>query len=260
MHIKPAWAKLTSPTAMSIHKDRAKMQALDGTYQRVNRAKIHLANLKKRDRNLRRGIKSNIVVNSEPAKLFLPGGRQRFIAKGFLHLEAEKMPEIIAILVGEVIYNLRASLDYLIYELACFDSGQIVEGTQFPIETSVQGFNRRIGRLDDRRKGIFLRGVSDEHIAIIKDLQPCNGCQWTKILQSISNPDKHRELTLIHRGVRYNIPDGSTEAIIDGSPVNMNDGISINVAFKDGLPIIETLEQLHSEITKVLDLFKSEFK
>jgi hypothetical protein len=44
------------------------------------------------------------------------------------------IPEEISIVVGEICYNLRAALDYLVYELARLDSGCIQNGTQFPIE------------------------------------------------------------------------------------------------------------------------------
>ena len=237
------------------------MQSLDGAYQRVKRARKHLANLKKRVNALRQVIYDSIVIERKPALFQLPDGRKVKGLLGSARATLVKSPYIITILVGETIYNLRAALDYLIYELAKFDSKQIVEGTQFPIEDSVQGFNSRTGDLSVKRKGVYLRGISDKHIAIIKGLQPCYGCQWTKVLRGISNPDKHRELTIIRRGVGLNIvPGGRAEVIIAGKPVEVKDTISIDIAFSDGTPIIETLEQLHSEITKVLDLFKPEFK
>jgi hypothetical protein len=36
-------------------------------------------------------------------------------------------------LVGEICYNLRSALDYLVFELAKHDSGTRQENTQFPI-------------------------------------------------------------------------------------------------------------------------------
>lgn len=225
---------------------------MDGAYQRVKRAKIHLANLKKRMRVFRQVIDDSIVIERKPGMVRLENGRDVQGVIGSASFTIPKTPYILTILIGETIYNLRAALDYLIYELAQLDSKQIIEGTQFPIEGSKK-------RFDSRREN-FLKGVSDEHIAVIKGLQPCYGCQWTKMLQSISNPDKHREFTIISRGVDIGIMPGSTEAIIANQPVDVKAGVSVNVAFSDGTPIIETLEQLHSEITKVLDLFKPKFK
>ena len=51
------------------------------------------------------------------------------------------IPAMLGILIGETIYNLRAILDYLVYELAILDSGQIQKGTQFPIEDTESEFD-----------------------------------------------------------------------------------------------------------------------
>ncbi|MCH8188130.1 MAG: hypothetical protein IIB66_05415, partial [Proteobacteria bacterium] len=114
----------------------------------------------------------------------------------------EPVPHIIKILVGEITYNLRAALDYLVYELARLDSGEVKNGTQFPIEDTEDGFKRK--------RNAFLKGVSDKHVAIIESLQPYSGCDWTRILRDLSNPDKHRQLTISKSSVVYSIPQGST--------------------------------------------------
>jgi hypothetical protein len=49
----------------------------------------------------------------------------------------------IGILVGEICYNLRSALDYLIFELAKLDSGVEQRGTQFPIMDAKQDFDGR---------------------------------------------------------------------------------------------------------------------
>jgi hypothetical protein len=236
------------------------MHPLDGAYQRVRRARKHLTNLKKRITVFRGVISDNIAINRKPAKFILPDGREVMGVLGELSFRIEPPPTIIPILVGETIYNLRAALDYLVYGLACFDSKQVVENTQFPIEDKGDVFIRRIGGAGTKRRGVYLAGVNDTHVAIISQFQPCYGCKWTRVLREISNPDKHRKLTIIKAPMVYNIPDGSTERIIDGQSVNMENGISLNIGFSNGLPIVETLEQLHSEVTKTLNLFKLDFK
>ena len=86
----------------------------------------------------------------------------------------QPVPHALSILVGEIIYNLRAAIDYLIYELAFVDSKKIQHGTQFPIEDTEGDV---MGRCDEkRRRGVFLRGLTDQHRAAIKRLQPCDGC------------------------------------------------------------------------------------
>lgn len=226
------------------------MQSLDGAYQRAKRARIHLANLKKRIRAFRQVVSDSVVFDEKPTPFRTQDGRQ--IGHRFGRLTLPSPLQIITLLVGETIYNLRSALDYLIYELAQLDSKKVIEGTQFPIDSSKK-------RFESRREN-FLKGISDEHIAIIQGLQPCCGCQWTKMLQSISNPDKHRKLTTIQHSVGVILPPGSAETIIAEKPMKMQADVTVYVAFSDGLPVIETLEQLHSEIAKVLDLFKPEFE
>ena len=75
-------------------------------------------------------------------------------------------PKNTSILIGEVVYNLRAALDYMVYEMAIFDSGQPQEGTQFPIVTDKNNFS-------NAKKS--LKGVSPQHIEEIKVLQPFCG-------------------------------------------------------------------------------------
>ena len=169
------------------------MQPLDGAYERVNRAIEHLVDLKHRVDILSQKKMNTTFIDLQPdfadlLKIRIEGNP----ITGFTN-EPRFTEPIISIITGEIIYNLRAALDYLIYELACFDSKQVAEGTQFPIEDSEETFNKaRIGKIDDkRRKGVYLRGVNDVHVAAIKQLQPCDGCQWTRYLRTISNPDKH---------------------------------------------------------------------
>ena len=155
------------------------MQFLDGAYQRVGRASKHLTNLNRRVNTVRQSIDEVVLLERKPQKFQLPNGR---IVNGVLGSVSfpinAPIPPIISILIGETIYNLRASLDYLIYDLAILDSGQVTDGTQFPIDDTVKAF--------EKRRNNFLKGLSDEHVAAIERLQPCYGCNWTKVLRVIS--------------------------------------------------------------------------
>lgn len=169
-----------------------------------------------------------------------------------------------SVLVGEMAYNLRAALDYLVYVLAENDSGSSQSGTQFPIEDSQQGFTAH--------RSTRLKGVSDEHAAIIRQFQPYRGCEWTRILRDLSNPDKHRELVSVDvdftlkRLITMHEVDvtGSAE---DGAQVGSADDADMTVYLKgpalvtlpDGLPVVETLEELNRQATVLLFLFSYEF-
>jgi len=166
--------------------------------------------------------------------------------------------------VGEFVYNLRAALDYLVYVLAEADSGTRQNGTQFPIEDSQQGFTAH--------RHTRLKGVSDEHAAIIRQFQPYRGCAWTRILRDLSNPDKHRELvsvdvdftlnrlmTLTEHGILTGSDEGDTEVDSADSDMTVYLKGPALVTLPDGLPVVETLQELDRQATLLLFLFSYEF-
>jgi hypothetical protein len=204
------------------------MHPLDGSKERLIRSGECLADL------------NNIVIDFLRQ---LKAGSQEILGQS-------EVPMKFAILVGECVYNLRSALDYLIYELACFDSKTIVNGTQFPIEVSKKGF--------DRRKNDYLRGISDKHVAMIKQLQPFCECTWTKTLRDISNPDKHRHLTIITpRVVARPNPVHIMNPRVHVSPQMI---ISKQIAFSDGTLVLPILKQLQSQVTQTIDSFYPEFE
>ena len=97
---------------------------------------------------------------------------------------------ITSILVGEAVYNLRAALDYLVYELSLLDSPKKdVRWTQFPIADNIDAW--------DKSCKSRIKYLSDRHISEIRKLQPAFGCTWTEVLRDFSNPDKHERLTYV---------------------------------------------------------------
>lgn len=229
------------------------MQHLDGCYARVARAREHLAELKRRAAAICEPKRDSVVIERKPGRVRLPGGREVDAVLGSVKFPVgTPVPLIISILIGEIIYNLRAALDYLIHELAHFDAKEVIDKTQFPIEDSESGFKSR--------RNNFLEGVSDEHVAAIKRLQPCDGCQWTRVLRELSNSDKHRHHTVVASPVSVSPAPGSTEAILAGQTVDVKGDVSVRIVFRDGTPVVETLEQLQSEVAQVLDAFKPDFE
>ena len=236
------------------------MHPLDGAYLRVQRADKHLSDLKRRERRRHDTYKDNLTYEFNPVTQ-LAGA----------HWQKTRRPlsPNISIIVGEIIYNLRAALDYLIYELAILNSGQEQDGTQFPIDSDRSRFRGR--------RTTYLKGVSDAHVAEIKKLQPCYGCKWTKTLASLSNPDKHRKLT-DSKGtaeIRVRLEYGRLEQFL-GRPgkifqaqgrlggkihdVYVEGEATIEITFMDWTPVVKTLELLKSQVADTLDAFKPEFK
>lgn len=235
------------------------MHPLDGAYLRVKRADKHITDLERRAARRNQAHQKNISyqwqVIIQRLRFDHKGGRP--LSLGF------------GVVVGEVIYNLRAALDYLIYELALRNSGQVQDRTQFPIESTASGF-------DGRRK-TNLKGISDPHIAAIEMLQPYKGCNWTALLRDLSNPDKHRRLTesramtdgslILEFGQLHNwigrpgkiyAAQGHRRGKVYDVYVYVN--ASVVIEFSDGLPVIQTLKELHTSVANTLGTFKPKFK
>ena len=195
--------------------------SLDNAYARADRAQQHLESLK---RELDKAFANPSPIFSQLGDDMADGD---FIIVDY---SGRLLRPIWGILVGETVYNLRAALDYLVYELAILDSGQIEEYTQFPIEDRQGGWRRASVGL--------LCGFTDPHKESIKLLQPCYGCYWTKIIRDISNSDKHRSLKIVR-------PRQTIEWITDKDTT-----VTYEVTFDDEKPVIETLQELHARVTE----------
>jgi hypothetical protein len=170
-----------------------------------------------------------------------------------------------SITMGEVVYNLRSALDFTVYELAVIGTGKPVRYTQFPIEDRPEVFEMRITGLrpDGSRANAnqrYLRGIRTPAVDVIRDLQPCQGCAWTKALRDLSNPDKHMHLPNLQSRVTPTIH----ESRIDPEPetglhsISVRYDAEVEVRFlNDGLPVVETLEALHREVKAGVALLKS---
>jgi hypothetical protein len=221
--------------------------SLDNAHARVRRAQNHLTRFK-RERTLFFKKMHNMTahIDMDLGLAYDPDGES--IVTGY---SPRLIPEIFSVLVGETVYNLRSALDYLVYELAFLDSRNIQKGTQFPIEDSPAGW---------KSHSRWLKGVSACHKTIIKRLQPFSGCSWTKILREVSNPDKHKTLTIVNP---YSIatyhPRYQTTPSPPYYPMEMDVDITSDITFEDGLPVIETLQELKLQVANVLVVFNSEF-
>lgn len=235
---------------------------LNSAFERVNRADDHLSQLKGAIADFERAYHDAVIVEFEPD----PPYQIKYTAP----LDFPHPFHRIGILVGEVCYNLRAALDYLIYEMARLNSGSIQNGTQFPIEKTPQKFRGRVTT--------FLKGINAIHITSIERYQPYNGCRWTEILADISNPDKHRRITeSVYGGF---ISNGSGGITPFGTPpvrsvrcAKRPDGIEVDMQLVTSMPIQiplenpqrwvaveDTLHQLKADVAMLLMSFNPEFK
>jgi hypothetical protein len=237
---------------------------LDGAFQRIDRAEEHLSELKRRLDEFRQRYLDAATIRFDP--------NPPYHAHPIHPSLTPQAEHTISIVLGEVCYNLRSALDYLVYEVALLDSGSIQQDTQFPIDDTPEQFARSAKAR--------LSGVSSSHVYAIEGLQPYRGCTWPKVLRTLSNPDKHRMLT--PRGGSFQIevvPDGFEPSF---SPymhttrrVRWPDGLEVDVQFIASIQIIvpvintstipigdvieETVEKLITQVRLTLERFKPEF-
>ena len=237
---------------------------LSGSWERIARADSHIRQMKRRARALERLIEDKAVAYHQTSSLQLllkPGER---IARSYNQI-FPTTPPIFPIIAGEVIYNLRSALDYLMYELCGHRSG-----TQFPIEDIKRSKDGKHGfdaRMDEMKVPASARGP-------LEALQPYAGCAWTKTLREISNPDKHRRLTVLYGkwSARHTIEVQHSGAFLDrpgkvfkaashaDADVHVDCEGSIEIQFPDGRAVLETLEILKRHVSQTILSFEPEFK
>ena len=230
------------------------MHPLDRAYERIGRAREHLEDLKPQVNALRQAAHNRVTLNRKPAIFTLPDGRKVRAVRGRVSAFIVPAPLKVSVLIGEIAQHLRIALDYLVYELACFDAKRIVDRTQFPVADSEERFKELLARYNLRDT------LTPEHIAAIERLQPCRGCNWIARLSDLSNPDKHRHLTAVISPIVVALSPGSTEAILAGKHVDMQSDIIIKITFPDGTPVVESLEQFESQVSQLLRDFHPEFE
>jgi hypothetical protein len=232
------------------------LHPLGPAFARVNRAEEHLTDFTQCVHTRLKAQRDAIILKMDPDK-----PDNIFVDRGNIPFAYE-----FSILLSEICFNLRAALDYLVYQLAILDSGSVKEKTQFPIEDCKKDF-------ESRKKG-WLKGLNSAHVAEIEALQPYNGCKWTAVLRDISNPDKHRSLIAtqadhkldvlaVDREHLSDLEDQPGEIISeirpDGIEVYVKIHLTAEIQFADGKPIIEPLNVIKRRVADTLDAFKLEF-
>jgi hypothetical protein len=99
-------------------------------------------------------------------------------------------------IVGDCVHNLRSTLDQLVTQLAIVNGQQSTTQHQFPITRDANTFSKQASQR--------LKGLSDEHRAIIEAAQPYQARddgsgrpQALVVLNDLSNRDKHRLINAV---------------------------------------------------------------
>jgi hypothetical protein len=113
------------------------------------------------------------------------------------------IPDGLELLLGEILYNFRCSLDHLVWQLILSEGNTPTDRSEFPIFREINEY--------ERAKKSKLKGVSDAAVSIIDSLQPCyctgdmDYWKYLWYLQILSNIDKHRHLVLCRRTLWQNV-------------------------------------------------------
>jgi hypothetical protein len=150
---------------------------------KLYRAKEHIAQLERELAIFENEAPYGPIVNDDPQR-----------AKSFLDLwQNRRIPPRFSIIAGEVIYQLRSSLDHIHQALIRRDGGTRTTQTQFPIWTFKPVTPKELRRYQAQVNGITRRKV----LAAIKRHQPytrrtrLDGKQWLGIMNMMGNTDKH---------------------------------------------------------------------
>ena len=187
------------------------MTALVGIHAKLRRAEQQIIEMKNESNRLCASIRDSIVreVNEDIDK-------QAWIYRG----ETPNVPIELSITLGEILYNLRSSLDHLVWQLVLANGQTPGRYNEFPITTDLQKWQETKGRA--------LKGISQRHEAMIGYLQPYTGginlpfdVSMLRDLNDLCNTEKHRHLILavmVSKGIEpLEFDDSSTRQPFEGS-------------------------------------------
>jgi len=159
------------------------MASLDSVRQKIAHAKKH-SNLVKSE--VQRYLDAN---QSE----FVPNASSTPNQPTFTVKPKSPIPEIIGLIIGDCLQNLRTSLDYLVWELVLAAGNTPNKENMFPVAFKLKSFQDAVsaGRL---------QGVNPAAIALIESIQPYHDGQpeatSLAVLNELTNINKHRRLLL----------------------------------------------------------------
>jgi len=161
---------------------------------KLARAHHHLVGLKAAIQRFEQSDPAVVVPEFKPHR---PGHNFRFVVR-------KEVPAHFGPWIGDVIYNLRAALDYAVYELTIAHTGHALDGTAFPVCSSQQQWDQHSRRTDcgfAPNTGRYkLRGVHPQVRASISRIQPFRNKRqnWPLLwLENLWNIDKHRTLHVV---------------------------------------------------------------
>jgi hypothetical protein len=165
---------------------------LERTRARIERAEMHYREFGK--------VWNAFVGQDEPYSPFV---RIDSHGEGIIYVDPNGLPaKELALEFGEMLYQLRAALDSLVYEVAVLDSGQDpppdAKKLEFPIRGSKASFDQAAWKIAP---------LTDQHRDMIESIQPYDPGQRTEaqrlmgetlqVINDLARKDRHRGLRVI---------------------------------------------------------------
>ena len=203
------------------------MHTLDGCRAKVDRARLHIAELAESVRTFtdRAPYRVRGEVNETTNEVV-------FIAEA--DPEFASVPIDLPLIAGEVAHQLRSALDHLVWQLVVANTGQPPEGTKsgFPIFQNAAGYAARAPAM--------IAGVSVEAAIRIEAAQPYNAgpdaartLLW--VVHELNNTDKHR---IIPVTTTYSFVGHVRMFTRDGPPVDiLPPQVEVREPLHDGMEI-----------------------
>jgi hypothetical protein len=173
---------------------------------------------------------SDTYIAKNPPQIVMDGS-----GKTTLDMSVPVPPDI-AVLVGEILYQLRSTLDHLAFHLVELNpSGATLpvgweDSCQFPLVLDL-----KIGQITPLPFGCFknLPGISEKAHAFIESVQPYYGVgkvnNCLRFLKELSNRDKHRYLILTRSRSRVHETRMWTNGIISTGYTSRDHGAEIDL-------------------------------
>ena len=156
------------------------MVTLEGIHAKLERAQDQIEQL---SRDIASNCETQRLLFSEELRPDV--GDRIWIFRG----ETPVVPIEYSVRLGEIVYNLRSALDQLIWQLVHANYKAPSHRNEFPIFDDESRFNNIVSTK--------LAGVSQQSLAIIKEMQPFSKDEkWSalKVVHSLCNIDKHRSV------------------------------------------------------------------
>lgn len=247
--------------------------SLEGCRAKTQRAKEHFLQLYAAHQEFLNLNPYGVIVDDDPDT-----GKKTLRAR-----VSREAPEEWALIIGDVIHNLRAALDYLAWQLVELGGGKTGTGIQFPVLYAMED---EAGEHEATIAG-QVKGAPPLALAVIDRLQPYHvghpGFESHPLyrLHRLDIRDKHHLLIVVGAALRndsLHVGSGHIEQLHIGSQhievplkdgaelfsligdVDMNSQYRFAVAFEKtgpggGEPVVPLLDQLISFVDESLTLF-----